>query len=154
MAELLHRLRDTPFAPADRNVLFSLVEMTIGGSACLGRPEIDSLFAAAIANPGVSPWVRAVLYSWHADYLWVHEMDLDAAFSALGKSLTLDPSSSHNRLKLVKLKFIAGEREKARELLLELRGERLSVDQRKTFEELLSRLGVPEDNLAPEKLQQ
>ena len=55
VGELQRRLRDTPFAPGDRTVLYSLKEMTIAGSLCLGRAEVDSLFAAAIANPGVSP---------------------------------------------------------------------------------------------------
>ena len=126
VAELQRRLRDTPFAPGDRTVLYSLKEMTIAGSLCLGRPDVDSLFAAAIANPGVSPGVRAMLHSWHADYLWLHEKDLPAAFAALGQSLTLVPSNPSNRLKLAQLRFIAGERDQARQLLLELRGERLS----------------------------
>ena len=142
VAELQRRLRDTPFAPGDRTVLYSLKEMTVAGSVCLGRSDVDGLFAAAIANPGVSPGVRAMLYSWHADYLWLHEKDLPAAFAALGQSLTLVPSNASNRLKLAQLRFIAGEREQASELFVELRGERLSVEERKTLEELLTNLSM------------
>ena len=142
VGELQRRLRDTPFAPGDRTVLYSLKEMTIAGSLCLGRPEVDSLFSAAIANPGVSAGVRAMILSWYADYLWLHEKDLPAACTALGQSLTLVPSNASNRLKLAQLRFIAGERDQAYQLLLELRGERLSMDERKTLDELLAGLGM------------
>lgn len=136
--ELSRRLRETPFAPGDRNVLYSLKEMSITGSICLTRADIDGLFAAALANPGVSPGIRAMLHSWHADYLWLHEHDIVAARSALGKSLTLNPSNSSNRLKWAQLILISGEREQARQLLLELRNENFSVGERKTLDELLA----------------
>jgi protein O-mannosyl-transferase len=151
VTELQRRLRDTPFAPGDRNILYSLKEMTIAGSLCLERPEADSLFAAALANPGVSPGVRAMILSWHADYLWLHEKDLPAAFAALGQSLTLVPSNTSNRFKLAQLRLIAGERAQARQLLLELRGERLSVEERKTLDELLAGLGMLESKPASKK---
>ena len=151
VAELQRRLRDTPFAPGDQTVLYSLKEMTVAGSVCLGRADVDGLFAAAIANPGVSPGVRAILHSWHSDYLWLHEKDLSAAFVALGHSLTLVPSNTSNRLKLAQLRFIAGERDQARQLLLELRGERLSMEERKTLDELAASLGMLESTPASEK---
>lgn len=151
VTELQRRLRDTPFAPGDRNILYSLKEMAIADSLCLERQEVDSLFAAAIANPGVSPGVRAMLYSWHADYLWLHEKDLPAAIAALGQSLTLMPSNPSNRLKLAQLRFIGGKYEEARELLLELRGERLSIEERETLEELMTNLSLLEGNHALDK---
>jgi protein O-mannosyl-transferase len=151
VGELQRRLRETPFAPGDRTVLYSLKEMTIAGNICLGRPEIDGLFAAAIANPGASPGVRAMLYSWYTDYLWLHEKDLSGALAALGKSLTMVPSNTSNRLKLAQLRFITGERDQARQLLLELRGERLSMEERKTLDELLSGLGMLDSKPASEK---
>jgi protein O-mannosyl-transferase len=154
VAELQRRLRDTPFAPGDQTVLYSLKEMTIAGSLCLGRPEVDRLFAAAFANPGVSPGVQAMMLSWYTDYLWLQEKDLPAAFAALGQSLTLAPSNSSNRLKLAQLRFIAGERDQAHQLLLELRGERLSMEERKTLDELLAGLGMLEGKPASEKTDQ
>lgn len=141
--ELSRRLRETPFAPGDRGVLYSLKEMTIAGTLCLRRSEIDGLFDAALANPGVSPAVQAMLYSWHADYLWLHESDVVAARAALGKSLALVPSSPSNRLKLAQLRLISGDQEQARQLLLALRGERFSATERNTLYELLAALGVP-----------
>lgn len=151
VAELQRRLRDTPFAPGDRNILYGLKEMTIAGSLCLERPEVDSMFAAALGNPGVSPGVRAMILSWYADYLWLHEKNLPAAFAALGQSLALVPSNTSNRLKLAQLRFIAGERDQARQLLLELRGERLSVEERKTLDELLAGLGMLENKPVSDK---
>jgi len=112
--------------------------MAIAGNACMSRPQVDGLFASAIANPGVSPAVQAFLYSWHADYLWLHERDLAAARSALGQSLTLSPGNPSNRLKWAQLVLIAGEQEQARRLLRELQGENLSADERQTLNELLA----------------
>jgi len=136
--ELSRRLRESPFAPSDRNVLYDLKEMSIAGSICLSRPEIDGLFAAALANPSVSPGVQAMLHSWHADYLWLESRDLAAARAALGRSLTLNPSNQSNRLKWAQLILISGEREHARQLLLELRNENYSKEERKTLDELLT----------------
>jgi protein O-mannosyl-transferase len=136
--ELGRRLRQAHFAPADRNVLYSLKEMSIDGSVCLDRPEVDGLFAAALANVGVSPAVRAMLHSWHADYLWLHEHDILAARGALGRSLALNQSSPSNRLKWAQLRLISGEIGQAVELLLELRDENFSTSERNTLNELLA----------------
>ena len=105
LGELENRLRHTPFAPGDKTTLYSLKEMSIAGSICLGRADVDALFAAAIANPGVSSGVRAMLHSWHADYLWLRESDLSAARAALRQSLALNPGSPSNRLKWAQLQL-------------------------------------------------
>lgn len=136
--ELSRRLRKTRFAPGDRSVLYSLKLMAIDGTACMGRPEVDDLFASTIANPGVSPSVQAFVHSWHADYLWLHERDLGAAQRALGQSLALNPRNPSNRLKWAQLVLISGEREQAMRLLRELQGESLSSDERQTLNELLA----------------
>lgn len=136
--ELARRLQATPFAPGDRSVLYGLKEMAIKGSICLARPDVDALFAAALANPGVSPAVQAMLHSWHADYLWLQAHDLSAARTALGQSLKLNPANPSNRLKWAQLLVIAGEREQARQLLLQLRGQNFSAEERQTLNELLA----------------
>jgi hypothetical protein len=136
--ELSRRLRETRFAPGDRGVLYSLKIMAVAGTACLNRTEVDGLFASALANPGVSPAVQAFLHSWHADYLWLHERDGAAARAALGQSLALNPGNPSNRLKWAQLLFISGEQAQARTLLLALRGENLSAEERQTLNELLA----------------
>ena len=136
--QLSRRLRATLFAPADRSVLYYLKEMAITGPTCLQRPEVGGLFAAALANPGVGPYNKAILYSWQADYLWLREQDLPAAKDALRKSLALNPSNPSNRLKWAQLLWIAGDRQAARNLLLALRDENLAADERSTLNELLA----------------
>lgn len=81
-----------PFAPGDRTMMYSLREMSIVGTICLSRPEMDRLFAAALANPGVSAGIQGMLLSWFADYLWLREHDMAAARDALGRSLKLNPA--------------------------------------------------------------
>jgi hypothetical protein len=142
LGELESRLRNTPFAPGDKTILYSLKEMAIAGSICLDRADVDSLFAAAIANPGVSKGVGAMLHSWHADYLWLRESDLPAARAALRQSLALNSWSPSNRLKWAQLQFIVGERDDARKLLLELPEGNLTTEERKTRGELLATLGI------------
>lgn len=140
--ELELRLRLPPFAPADRNILFSLKEMSIAGSICLPRKDIDGLFNAALSNPKASPGAQSVLLSWYADYLWLHDHDLPAAQLALKQSLGLDPGNPSNRLKWAQLLLLSGEPEKARQLLLELQDAQLSAEEQKTRTELLAGFNI------------
>ena len=140
--ELIHRLQKTPFAPGDQTVLHSVKEMSIDGSICLGRTDVDGLFAAALANPSTSPGVQAMLHSWHADYLWLHEHDMAAARDALKRSLALNPTSPSNRLKWAQLLFISGEQAQAKQLLIELRNANFSADEKKTLNELLATYNI------------
>lgn len=66
--ELARRLRTTPFAPADRNLLFSIMEMSMAGTICLGRNDVDRLFDAALTNPSAAS-AQALLHMWHAEYI-------------------------------------------------------------------------------------
>ncbi|MDR3371652.1 pilus assembly protein PilF [Rhodoferax sp.] len=138
VTELAHRLQSTPFAPGDRTVLYSLKEMADAGTICLNRSEIDRIFAAALANPGVGPGVAAMLHSWHADYLWLHEKDMPAARAALATSLKLNPGNPSNRLKWAQLIYLDGERDAARQLLLVLRDQNLTSEEQNTLKELLA----------------
>lgn len=151
--ELERRLRDTAFSPGDRTVLYSLKEMSIAHSICLERRDVDALFAAAIANQGVSPSVRAMLHSWHADYLWLLAHDLIAAGVALDQSLALAPTNVSNRLKWAQLRYLSGEHEQARELLLALRSERFSMGERKTLDELLSEIDMRKSQTHPPQVE-
>jgi hypothetical protein len=139
---LTQRLGHTPFAPGDRTVLYNIKEQMNAGALCLARTEVDGLFSAALANPTVSTGVAAILHSWHADYLWLHQHDMAAARAALARSLKLNPLESSNRLKWAQLLFVSGERQAAKDLLLVLRGAKLSVDERNTLEELLTAINI------------
>lgn len=141
--ELSRRLRETPFSPGDRSVLYGLKETAIAGSICYTRSDVDRLFSDAITNPGVSPGVRSILHSWHADYLWLREHDLGAAREALKQSLALNPSNLSNRLKWAQLILLSGDREHARQLLLALKDRHFSAQERGTLNELLAAVNMP-----------
>lgn len=141
-SELARRLRDTPFAPGDRSLMYNLKEMAIAGTLCLSRTDVDALFDAALANTKVDPSVQSMLHSWHADYLWLNEHDLAAAQAALSKSLKINPGNPSNRLKWAQLVLLSGEPEKARQLLLELQDTQLSAEERKTRTELLAGFNI------------
>lgn len=143
VAELVRRLRDTPFAPGDRSVVYSLKEMALNDTTCLTRQDMNDLFAAALANPSVSPSVRAMLLSWQADYFWLGVHDLGAAREALTQSLALNPSNLSNRLKWAQLILLSGERERARQLLLALKDQHFSAQERDTLDELLATVNMP-----------
>lgn len=136
--ELSRRLRETPFAPGDRNTLYNLKEMSIAGTICLARPDMQILFSSAFSNPTVSPSVLAMLYSWYADYLMLRENDLPAAQGALAKSLQLVPTNPSNRLKWAQLILLDGRRDEAVQLLRTLRNAPLSSSEKKTAEKLLA----------------
>jgi hypothetical protein len=142
VANLAQRLRNTPFAPGDRNVMYNLKEGMNAGALCLTRLEVDDLFSAALANPTVSTGVAAILHSWHADYLWLQQHDMAAARAALARSLKLNPTEISNKLKWAQLLFIAGEREAAGKALLTLRRENLSKDERITLDELMAAINI------------
>jgi Tfp pilus assembly protein PilF len=139
---LAQRLRSTPFAPGDRTVLYGLKEMAIQQPLCLGRPEVMRLFDAALTNPVVDNGVRAMLWSWSADYLWLVAKDLSAAQAALARSLALYPASPSNQLKWAQLQFIAGDFSAARASLLALRGALLTAEERQTLNEVLATINM------------
>jgi hypothetical protein len=136
--ELKRRLKETKFAPGDRTVLYNLKEMSFRGSPCLGRTEVDGLFAAALANSGVSLGVQAMILSWQADYLWLHEGNVVAARNALARSLSLNSANLSNRLKWAQLLIISGDHEQARNTLNELKSEKFASEERQTLNELMA----------------
>ena len=142
VANLTQRLGNTPFAPGDRNILYNVKERMNAGNLCLTRPEVDTLFNAALANPTVSPGVAVFLNSWHADYLWLNQHDIGAARAALTRSMKLNPGNLSNQLKWAQLLFISGERAEAGVVLGALKRENLSVEERKTLGELLTAINM------------
>jgi Tfp pilus assembly protein PilF len=118
--------------------LYNLKEMSINGTICLARPDMQMLFSSAFSNPTVSPSVRAILYSWYADYLMLREHDRLAAQKALAKSLQLVPTNPSNRLKWAQLIFLEGRRDETAQLLKALRNAPLSSSEKRTAAKLLA----------------
>lgn len=135
---LARRLRETPLGPGDQSLMFSLKEMAIAGTLCLERADIETLFAAARANPTATPPVRVKLHSWLADYLALGARDLAAARAELDQSLAIAPYNPSNRLKRAQLAFLLDEHAEARRLLDELRGARLNSADREILSQLLA----------------
>lgn len=117
IVELADRLHNMPLGPGDRGVLLSVKEMSIAGTICIERQDVDGLFAAAISNVTITPGVRATFHSWLADYLTLVARDTSAAEAELNKSLAIVPNDSVSLLKLAQLRYLQGRRDEARELL-------------------------------------
>jgi hypothetical protein len=143
--ELQRRFRERLILQEDTSVLQAVVTMSGAGLLCLKRSDIDGLFDSFVANQRVSSDKKRDMYALHADFLWLNARDLSASRNALKKALEVTPKDTSLRLKWAQLDFIEGEKIQAKRLLLELRGERLSSNERKTLDELLSSLeGVSE----------
>ena len=141
---LEQRLWSTPFAPGDQSGLYALKNIAIDEAACLSRTEIDRIFRAALSNPRIMPGTQATLHSWHADYLWLNQKDLQGAMTALKHSLDRAPENPSNRLKWAQLIFISGDIAQARKLLLALRFVQLSPAEKIILEDLLGRTDIAE----------
>jgi tetratricopeptide (TPR) repeat protein len=139
--ELVKRLHESPLGPGDRNVLFSIKEMSVAGTLCLTRDDVARLFDAAITNPGTTPHVRSRLSSWFADYLALVARDLPAAQAELDKSLAIAPHNPSNRLKRAQLAFLQGRHEEASAMLDRLQESSLLRSERETMALLRACLG-------------
>lgn len=141
LEKLSDRLRLSPFGPGDRGVLYSIKEMSVAGSLCLQRADVESIFAAALANPTVASHIRAILHSWLADYLTLAAHDLSAAQAALDKSLAIAPHNASNRLKRAQLAYLQGLGKEALDMLEGLTDARLVQSERETLALLSGCLG-------------
>jgi protein O-mannosyl-transferase len=135
--ELQLRFREGLILQEDTSILLAMVEMSGAGLLCLKRSEIDGVFNSFLSNKRVSSDKKMNMYTLHADYLWLNARDPVAARNALQKALEIAPRDPSLRLKFAQLDFIAGEKAQAKRLLLELRGERFSPEERKTLNDLL-----------------
>jgi protein O-mannosyl-transferase len=134
--ELSRRLQATAFGPGDSTFLLSLKEMSISGTLCLDRKDVERLFASALANPSVALHVRADLHSWLADYLVLRERDLAAAQVELGRALEFAPYNSGNRLKQAQLDILLGRPADALGILEDLEKVPLKRADRERLSEL------------------
>lgn len=144
METLTASLRELPLGPGDESLMFNLKEMAIAGTVCLGRQDVESLFAAAGANARLAPPVRARLHSWLADYLVLGARDLVAARTELDRSLSIAPYNRSNRLKRAQLAFLLGEHAEARRMLSELGNHELGAADRSVYSQLAACLNAAE----------
>lgn len=142
---LTTRLSGATFGPGDRNLLYGIKEMAIGGSLCLMRPDIEALFIAALSNPTVPPHVRATIHSWLADYLALEAHDLSAAEIELTKALALVPTNASSQLKLAQVLALQGQYPRVRELVGKLQDIELPRTERETLRLLSACLERPSD---------
>lgn len=145
---LSRRLRETPFGPGDQSMMFTLKEMAIAGALCLERADIAALFAAARANPTVTPGVRAILHSWLADYLALGARDPAAALTVLDQALAIAPYNSSNRLKRAQLVLLLGRHDEAGAMLAELSTAKLNRPERETYLQIRACLEHPNASTA------
>ncbi|MBL8419216.1 MAG: hypothetical protein JNK92_01140 [Dechloromonas sp.] len=131
------RLERTPYSAEDKEAMRAISEMSSEGTLCLERHDLERLFASALSNPGIPPDAKARLHVWLADYLWLHLRDLAGARKSIQAALELMPADASNRLKWAQLTFLSGQEQEAHRLLLELRGESFSPEEKKTLDELL-----------------
>lgn len=136
IAELDRRLRNTPFGPGDSGVLLQLKDLSISGTLCLNRADVEQLFAAALDNPTAAPHHRVDMHSWLADYLVLGARDLPAAQIALERALALAPYNSGNRLKRAQLAILLGRQAEALEILAKVEKLPLKRAERELMAEL------------------
>jgi len=136
VAELARRLRNTPFGPGDSGVLLQLKDLSISGTLCLKRADVEQLFVAALDNPTAAPHHRVDMHSWLADYLVLGARDLPAAQIALERALALAPYNSGNRLKRAQLAILLGRRAEALEILAKVEKLPLKRAERELMAEL------------------
>jgi tetratricopeptide (TPR) repeat protein len=136
IAELAHRLRNTPFGPGDSGVLLVLKDHSISGTLCLKRADVEQLFAAALDNPTAAPHHRVDMHSWLADYLVLGVRDLPAAQIALERALAIAPYNSGNRLKRAQMAILLGRPAEALEMLASVEKLPLKRAERELMAEL------------------
>lgn len=136
IAELARRLRNTPFGPGDSGVLLQLKDLSISGTLCLNRADVEQLFAAALDNPTAAPHHLVDMHSWLADYLVLGARDLPAAQIALERALAIAPYNSGNRLKRAQLAILLGRRAEALEILAKVEKLPLKRAERELMAEL------------------
>lgn len=132
LAELIRRLRESPFAPGDSILLYTVKEMAIGGTLCLEQLEVEAIFKAVEANRSVSQYVQSLLHSWMADYLTLSVRDLSAAQIELDKALVIAPHNASNQLKRAQLAYLQGQNEIAKAMLINIPDTQLLLSERET----------------------
>lgn len=133
LQNLEERLQNQKWTRDDRIVMHGIAEMANAGTLCLNRGQIDELFNAAAHNPTLSTEDHSVLASDYSYYLWIGQADYPAAKAALSKAVANSPKDALNRLNLLQLMRLLGEKDVALSLYCELETMGLRRKEMKTF---------------------
>jgi hypothetical protein len=126
LQELKERLQNTRWTREDRIIMFGIAEMANAGTLCLKRDQIDELFNATVSNSTLSIEDRSVVAADYSYYLWIGQKDYLAAWAVLAKAVENNSQDALNRLNLLQLMRLLGERDVALRLYCELESMRLN----------------------------
>ena len=138
--ELKSRLANGKWIPFDRTVMHGIAEMANEGTICLSREQVDELFTVALGNSFTSPEDRSVVRSDHVLYLWMGQKDHLAARDVLTKAIADNEGDVLNRINLLQLFRMQGDRNGVLTLLADLQGRRLSRQDRALIQEVKDEL--------------
>ena len=110
------------------------------GTICLTREQVDELFSAALGNSFTSPEDRSVVRSDHVLYLWMGQKDYLAARDVLTRAIADNEGDILNRINLLQLFRMQGDRNGVLTLLADLQGRRLSRQDRALIQEVKDEL--------------
>lgn len=142
LEELKHRLARSKWIPLDRTVMHGIAEMSNAGTICLERKQVDELFGAAISNKSASIGERSVIYSDYAAYLWVGKKDYAAARDALVRATKDNVNDMLNRINLLQLYRLLGDREGVLSVLNDLKGKNLNRRDRLSLQSITKALAT------------
>jgi hypothetical protein len=138
--ELKNRLAGNKWLPLDRTAMHGISEMSNAGTLCLDRKQVDELFGAAISNKSTSIKDRSVIYSEYAAYLWLGQKDYAAARVALVRATKEDVNDILNRLNLMQLYRLLGDRDGVRSSLSDLKDKNLNRRERRLLQSIRTEL--------------
>jgi len=144
--ELKDRLAANKWLPLDRTAMHAISEMSIAGTLCLDRRQMDALFMAAVSNRSASIQDRSVIYSEYAAYLLSKEKDYAAAREVLVRATKDNAQDVLNRFNLLRLYRFLGDVDGVLGLLNDLQNRNLNRRDRLQFQSIARDLatdGVP-----------
>ncbi len=140
--ELKDRLTENKWIPADRTVMHGIAEMSNAGTICLDRKQVDGLFDAAVSNKSTSIQDRSVIYSDYAAYLWLGQKDYAAARDVLVRATNGNANDVLNRLNLMQLYRLLGDRKGVLSMLDDLGHKKLNRRDRRFLQSVEGELAA------------
>ena len=122
--------------------MHGIAEMANEGTICLSREQVDELFEVAVGNGSTSLEDRSVIRSDHVLYLWLGQKDYVAARNVLSKAIADNENDTLNRINLLQLSRLQGDKVGALTLLADLQGRRLSRQDRALVQDVINELAA------------